>query len=161
MDHGVRAGEGLPAGLAARDVQHSGHAADAVAQLEVPELRGRRRDGSADQSRGTRHHHPARRLRHAASVAGRSFPPLTRTSTVGRLLVRQDGRVSAAPTRRRPAFAELVRRPRYPSFVLTVLLSRCSAAMFITSGVLLVLARTGSAPLAGATAAAAVLPGAL
>jgi MFS family permease len=33
--------------------------------------------------------------------------------------------------------------------------------MFITSGVLLVLARTGSAPLAGATAAAAVLPGAL
>jgi predicted MFS family arabinose efflux permease len=33
--------------------------------------------------------------------------------------------------------------------------------MFATSGVLLVLARTGSAPLAGATAAAATLPGAL
>jgi MFS family permease len=47
------------------------------------------------------------------------------------------------------------------SFVLTVLLSRVTAAMFNTSGVLLVLARTGSAPLAGVTVAAAVLPGAL
>jgi MFS family permease len=45
--------------------------------------------------------------------------------------------------------------------VLTVALSRTSATMFNTAGVLLVLARTGSAPLAGATAAAAVVPGAL
>jgi len=42
-----------------------------------------------------------------------------------------------------------------------VLLSRVSATMFGTTGVLLVLQRTGSAPLAGATAAAATLPGAL
>jgi MFS family permease len=55
----------------------------------------------------------------------------------------------------------LLRRPRYPGFVLTVSLSRTSVTMFGTAGVLLVLARTGSAPLAGATAAAAVLPGAL
>jgi Major Facilitator Superfamily len=45
--------------------------------------------------------------------------------------------------------------------VLTVSLSRITATMFTTSGVLLVLARTGSPALAGATSAAAVLPGAI
>jgi MFS family permease len=69
--------------------------------------------------------------------------------------------VSAALTGRRSAFAALLRRPRYPGFVLTVSLSRISGTMFTVSGVLLVLERTGSAPLAGATAAAATLPGAL
>ncbi|MGH2876102.1 MAG: MFS transporter [Solirubrobacteraceae bacterium] len=58
-------------------------------------------------------------------------------------------------------FARLWRRPHYRGFVLTVVLSRTTAMMFSTAGVLLVLARTGSAPLAGLTAAAAVLPGAL
>jgi MFS family permease len=57
--------------------------------------------------------------------------------------------------------AALLCRPRYPGFVLTVSLSRMSSTMFTTAGVLLVLDRTGSAPLAGATAAAAVLPGAV
>jgi len=61
----------------------------------------------------------------------------------------------------RGAFARLWRRPRYPSFVLTVALARISSFMFTTAGVLLVLARTGSAPLAGATAAAAVVPAAV
>jgi MFS family permease len=69
--------------------------------------------------------------------------------------------VSVALTARRSAFAALLRRPRYPGFVLTVTLSRVTGTMFITSGVLLVLERTGSAPLAGLTAAAASLPGAL
>ncbi len=55
----------------------------------------------------------------------------------------------------------LLRRPGYPGFVLIVSLSRIASTMFTVSGVLLVLARTGSAPLAGATAAAAVLPGAV
>jgi MFS family permease len=59
------------------------------------------------------------------------------------------------------SFRRLWRRPGYPGFVLTVALSRTSALMFNTAGVLLVLVRTGSAPLAGATAAAAVVPGAL
>lgn len=58
-------------------------------------------------------------------------------------------------------YAALLRRHRYPSFVLTVSLSRITCAMFITSGVLLVLGRTGSAGLAGLTAAASTLPGAL
>ena len=58
-------------------------------------------------------------------------------------------------------FRRLWRRPRYPGFVLTVSLSRTSAMMFNTAGVLLILARTGSAPLAGAVAAAALVPGAL
>lgn len=53
------------------------------------------------------------------------------------------------------------RRPGYPSFVLTVSLSRICSTMFNTSGVLLVLGRTGSPALAGVTAAAAVLPGAV
>jgi hypothetical protein len=52
-------------------------------------------------------------------------------------------------------------RPGYPGFVITVFLSRTCATMFNTAGVLLVLARTGSTALAGLTAAAAVLPGAL
>jgi MFS family permease len=45
--------------------------------------------------------------------------------------------------------------------VLTVSLSRTGVTMFGVSGVLLVLQRTGSAPVAGITAAAAMLPGAL
>ncbi len=61
----------------------------------------------------------------------------------------------------RPTFLALRDRPRYLSFVLTVSLSRVAGTMFTTAGVLLVLARTGSASLAGVTAAAAVLPGAL
>jgi MFS family permease len=59
------------------------------------------------------------------------------------------------------AFRQLWRRPRYPGFLLTVSLSRISGSMFNTAGVLLVLTRTHSAPLAGATAAAAVVPAAL
>ena len=55
----------------------------------------------------------------------------------------------------------LLRRPQYPGFVFTVTLSRLSATMFNTSGVLLVLSRTGSVSLAGVTAAAAILPGAI
>lgn len=58
-------------------------------------------------------------------------------------------------------FARLLRQPRYPGFVFTVALSRITATMFNTAGVLLVLERTGSGALAGATAAAAILPGAL
>ena len=58
-------------------------------------------------------------------------------------------------------YGSLLRRPRYRGFVTTVALARVSGTMFNTAGVLLVLARTGSAPLAGATAAAGVLPGAL
>lgn len=58
-------------------------------------------------------------------------------------------------------FRRLWRRPRYPSFLFTVSLARTSGAMFNTAGVLLVLQRTGSAPLAGLTAAAGVIPGAL
>lgn len=59
------------------------------------------------------------------------------------------------------AYAALLRRPRYPGFVLTVSAARITGTMFNVAGVLLVLERTGSAPLAGATAAAASLPGAL
>jgi hypothetical protein len=59
------------------------------------------------------------------------------------------------------AFRRLWRRPRYPGFLLTVLLSRISGSMFNTAGVLLVLTRTHSAPLAGVTAAAGVVPAAL
>lgn len=61
----------------------------------------------------------------------------------------------------RGAFGALWRRPRYPGFVLTVVLSRTNGTMFNTAGVLLVLARTHSAPLAGAVAAASIVPGAL
>ena len=66
-----------------------------------------------------------------------------------------------SPTTSRGAFARLWGRPRYPGFVLTVALARISSFMFNTAGVLLVLDRTGSAPLAGATAAAAVVPAAI
>ncbi|MFZ1996068.1 MAG: MFS transporter [Solirubrobacteraceae bacterium] len=59
------------------------------------------------------------------------------------------------------AFRQLWRRPRYPGFLLTVLLARISGSMFNTAGVLLVLTRTHSAPLAGITAAAGVVPAAL
>ncbi len=45
--------------------------------------------------------------------------------------------------------------------MLTVSLARTCSSMFAVSGVLLVLERTGSAPLAGITSAAAVLPAAL
>lgn len=62
---------------------------------------------------------------------------------------------------RRSAFRALARRPNYLGFLLTVSLARISGTMFTTGGVLLVLERTGSAALAGATAAAATLPGAL
>jgi MFS family permease len=55
----------------------------------------------------------------------------------------------------------LLRRPGYIRFVLTVSFSRIGVTMFGTAGVLLVLARTHSATLAGVTAAAATLPGAL
>ena len=61
----------------------------------------------------------------------------------------------------RGEFGALWRRPRYPGFVCTVALSRTSATMFNTAGVLLILARTHSAPLAGAVAAASVIPGAV
>jgi MFS family permease len=69
--------------------------------------------------------------------------------------------MSARRAGTRTEYIALLRRPRYPSFVLTVSLSRMTGAMFITSGVLLVLERTGSASLAGLTAAASTLPGAL
>jgi MFS family permease len=76
--------------------------------------------------------------------------------------LREDGTVaSSSVTGVDRAFRRLWQRPRYPGFVLTVSLSRTSAMMFNTTGVLLILARTGSAPLAGAVAAAAVVPGAL
>ena len=59
------------------------------------------------------------------------------------------------------AYRHLLRRSGYRSFVLTVSLSRTGVTMFGVAGVLLVLRRTGSAPLAGVTAAAAMLPAAL
>lgn len=58
-------------------------------------------------------------------------------------------------------YGRLLRRPRYPGFILTVALAGTSGAMFTVAGVLLVLDRTGSASVAGLTAAASVLPGAL
>jgi MFS family permease len=75
--------------------------------------------------------------------------------------VRQDEPVTRTLADSGRGYGGLLRRPRYPGFVLTVSLSRTCSTMFNTAGVLLVLARTGSAPLAGATAAAAVLPGAV
>jgi MFS family permease len=56
---------------------------------------------------------------------------------------------------------ELLARPRYAGFALTVAGSQICSLMFPVAGVLLVLGRTGSASLAGATTAAAVLPAAL
>jgi MFS family permease len=55
----------------------------------------------------------------------------------------------------------LLAQPGYLGFALTVAPAQISSLMFSVSGVLLVLGRTGSAALAGATAAAAVLPAAL
>lgn len=55
----------------------------------------------------------------------------------------------------------LAARPGYPGFALTLALSQTAQFMFAVAGVVLVLDRTGSPALAGATAAAAVLPGAL
>lgn len=76
--------------------------------------------------------------------------------------MRQDGPVvRTRPNVSESNFGRLWRRPGYLRFVLTVSLSRTSATMFNTAGVLLVLVRTGSAPLAGATAAAAVVPSAV
>lgn len=69
--------------------------------------------------------------------------------------------MASVPSSDTSRYAALLRRPRYPGFVLTVSLSRVSGTMFTVSGVLLVLERTGSAPLAGLTAAAASLPGAV
>jgi len=59
------------------------------------------------------------------------------------------------------SFRALWGRPQYPGFILTVSVARISSTMFNTAGVLLILVRTGSAPLAGLTAAAAVVPAAL
>jgi MFS family permease len=59
------------------------------------------------------------------------------------------------------SYRVLLGRPGYASFAATVFLSRITGAMFTVTGVLLVLERTGSAPLAGLTSAAAVIPGAV
>jgi MFS family permease len=75
--------------------------------------------------------------------------------------VREDGSMPSSPVRQGSSFGPLLRRQHYLPFALTVALSRTSATMFNTAGVLLVLERTGSTALAGVTAAAAVLPGAL
>jgi len=69
--------------------------------------------------------------------------------------------MSAAQRAGSGEWIRLLRRPGYPGFALTASLCRISAAMFTTAGVLFVLERTGSAAVAGATAAAATLPGAL
>jgi predicted MFS family arabinose efflux permease len=61
----------------------------------------------------------------------------------------------------RSEYRALLRRPGYPGFVLTVTLSRITSSMFITTGVLLVLAQTHSPALAGATAAASTITWAL
>lgn len=58
-------------------------------------------------------------------------------------------------------YGALLRRPGYPGFVLTVTLSRLTGTMFLTTGVLLVLARTHSTALAGATVAAGTITWAL
>jgi MFS family permease len=57
----------------------------------------------------------------------------------------------------RIGYRALWRRPGYAGFVATVSLSRLTTTMFVTTGVLLVLARTHSAALAGGTAAASTL----
>lgn len=58
-------------------------------------------------------------------------------------------------------WAALLRRPGYRGFVLTVSLARVATAMFVVSGVVLVLARTHDPTLAGVTAAASTLPSAV
>jgi MFS family permease len=69
--------------------------------------------------------------------------------------------MSSTAATSRTELTRLFRRPGYIGFVLTVSLSRVGVTMFRTAGVLLVLSRTGSAALAGLTAAAASLPGAI
>jgi len=69
--------------------------------------------------------------------------------------------MSSGAAAQRAGYRMLLRRPGYPSFVLTVTLSRISATMFVTTGVLLILVRTHSAALAGATTAASTLTWAL
>jgi MFS family permease len=65
------------------------------------------------------------------------------------------------PDRPSGEWRALLARPGYPGFAVTVAASQVTSLMFAVSGVLLVLDRTGSAALAGATASAAVLPAAL
>jgi MFS family permease len=55
-------------------------------------------------------------------------------------------------------FADLRRHPGYPIFYVTATLTRFADEMFAVGAVLLVLERTGSAALAGATVAAITLP---
>jgi MFS family permease len=69
--------------------------------------------------------------------------------------------MSSTAATSRAELTRLFRRPGYVGFVLTVSLSRIGVTMFGTAGVLLVLSRTGSPALAGLTAAAATLPGAI
>jgi predicted MFS family arabinose efflux permease len=63
-----------------------------------------------------------------------------------------------APPRPRHATRLLFRRPGYAAFFAAATLSRMAEEMFSVAVVLLVLARTGSATLAGGTVAAATLP---
>lgn len=49
------------------------------------------------------------------------------------------------------AYRRLIRRPRYPGFVLTVSLSRVCGGMFTTAGVLLILVLVGVNLLAAAS----------
>ena len=80
-------------------------------------------------------------------------------SARGPARLREHGPVVPAGTA--PSYRRLLSRPGYPGFVFTVSLSRVSGTMFNTAGVLLVLARTHSPALAGLTAAATVIPGAV
>jgi predicted MFS family arabinose efflux permease len=57
-----------------------------------------------------------------------------------------------------PTFSDLRRHPGYPLFYLTATVTRFADEMFSVGAVLLVLERTGSAALAGATVAAITLP---
>src|SRR6187200_2730514 len=57
-----------------------------------------------------------------------------------------------------PSFSDLRRHPGYPRFYLTATVTRFADEMFSVGAVLLVLERTGSAALAGATVAAITLP---
>jgi MFS family permease len=57
-----------------------------------------------------------------------------------------------------PTFSDLRRHPGYPSFYVTATLTRLADEMFSVGAVLLILERTGSAALAGATIAAITLP---
>src|ERR1700759_214718 len=100
-----------------------------------------------------------------SSGSGVSWGPIPPSSLGGprlRTWLRQDDPMSLPSlTAAENGFRQLWRRPRYPGFVMTVSLARTTGFMFNTAGVLLVLERTGSAPLAGVTAAAAVVPSAL